>query len=159
MRRGAVFFHHFSATAHAIPVSAVRWGSRTVRQFFSGGILVTSFNRHDAGLTAQAVSKKNAVRPLYAGIAAALLLSCSPAALRADTSNAELAKEIAELKAQIRELRGSVTATRVETRREVQKVKGRREPHPRAAPAVDGLSRRRRPPPSSPPTRSWCLVA
>ena len=80
-------------------------------------------NIQDTGRAASAVSTKKAGRPICAGIAAALLLSCSAGALRADTSNAELAKEIAELKAQIRELRGSVSATRVETRREVQKVK------------------------------------
>ena len=44
-------------------------------------------------------------------------------ALHAEASNAELAKEIAELKAQIREMRGAISANRVETRREVQKVR------------------------------------
>ena len=52
-------------------------------------------------------------------VATLLLLSCSPAALHAETSNAELAKEIAELKAQIREMRGAM----VQTKRTVEKVK------------------------------------
>ena len=60
--------------------------------------------------------KSSAKRAAQLGVAAALLLSSSPIALHAETSNAELAKEIAELKAQIRELRGSV----VQTRREVK---------------------------------------
>ena len=75
------------------------------------------------GVAAAASLTKKRTRTLGVGFAAALLLSCSPIALHAETSNNELAKEIAELKAQIRELRGSVSATRTETRREVQKVK------------------------------------
>ena len=74
-------------------------------------------------------------------LAAVLLLSCSPLALHAETSNTELAKEIAELKAQIRELRGSVSATRTETRREVQKVKAvaARSPAPVPPPVYAAL--------------------
>ena len=91
-------------------------------------------------VTATSTDKK-ALRPLHVGIAAALLLSCSPLALHAETSNNELAKEIAELKAQIRELRGSVSATRTETRREVQKVKAvaARSPAPLPPPAYAAL--------------------
>lgn len=57
------------------------------------------------------------------GIAATLLISCSPAALHAETSNAELAKEIAELKAQIHEMRGAMAAQNVATKRAVKEVK------------------------------------
>ena len=51
------------------------------------------------------------------GIAASLMLTASPLALHAETSNAELAKEIAELKAQIHSMRGAISETRVEARR------------------------------------------
>lgn len=44
------------------------------------------------------------------------MLSASPVALHAEVSNAELAKEIAELKAQIRSLRGGVSEARKEAR-------------------------------------------
>ncbi len=57
------------------------------------------------------------------GLAAALLLGCSPLALHAETSNNELAKEIAELKAQIKALRGSVAETRTETKKTNAKVR------------------------------------
>ena len=43
----------------------------------------------------------NRIRTFTAGFAATLMLSVSATALHAETSNAELAKEIAELKAQI----------------------------------------------------------
>ena len=82
---------------------------------------MTSNNATEVAAAASLTKKSS--RTLSVGFAAALLLSCSPIALHAETSNNELAKEIAELKAQIRELRGSVSATRSETRREVQKVK------------------------------------
>ncbi len=59
----------------------------------------------------------------YAGLAASLLLAVSPTALRADTSNAELAREIAELKAQIRSMKGSLSQTRAETRK-IARVRG-----------------------------------
>ncbi len=64
--------------------------------------------------------KKLSHRFGYAGIAATLLLSVSPTALRADTSNAELAREIAELKSQIRAMKGSLSQTRAETRKMVR---------------------------------------
>ena len=62
-------------------------------------------------------------RGVGAGFAAALLLSCSSVALRAETSNAELAKEIAELKAQIHEMRGAMAQQSVATKRAVKEVK------------------------------------
>lgn len=86
-----------------------------------GGLLVTTQFEHTVGRRASPTISSG--RRLGAGLAALLLLSCAPAALHAQTSNEDLAKEIAELKAQIRELRGSVSATRSETRREVQKVR------------------------------------
>ncbi len=64
-----------------------------------------------------------AKRTLRYGLAGALLLSCSPAALHAEVSNAQLAREIAELKAQIRALRGSVVETRKESRSTREKVR------------------------------------
>ena len=54
----------------------------------------------------------SAKRHWKVGLAASLLLTASPVALRAETSNAELAKQINELKAQIRSLKGSVAETR-----------------------------------------------
>ena len=72
-----------------------------------------------AGPRALASSNKSTGRRWHAGLAAILLVSCSPAALHAETSNAELAKEIAELKSQIREMRGAM----VQTKRTVEKVK------------------------------------
>ena len=63
------------------------------------------------------MSKLNKVRRLGVGLAATLLLSASPAALHAETSNAELAKEIAELKAQIRSMKSAISENRVETRK------------------------------------------
>ncbi len=99
---------------------------------------MTSYNAPE--VAAAASTKKRALRPLHVGIAAALLLSCSSIALHAETSNGELAREIAELKAQIRELRGSVSATRSETRREVQKVRAARGPvAPLPSPAFAAL--------------------
>ncbi len=62
-------------------------------------------------------------RSFRVGLAAALLLGCSPLALHAETSNNELAKEIAELKAQIKALRGSVAETRTETKKTNAKVR------------------------------------
>ncbi len=50
------------------------------------------------------------------GFAASLMLTASPLALHAEISNAELAKEIAELKAQIRSLRGGVAEAKKEAR-------------------------------------------
>ena len=73
------------------------------------------------------------------GLAATLLLSCSPVALHAETSNEELAKQIAELKAQIRELKGAVSETRVEgrkTREKVRAVAERAPAPPIVAPAA-----------------------
>ena len=51
------------------------------------------------------------------GIAASLMLTASPLALHAETSNAELAREISELKAQIHAMKGAISETRVEARR------------------------------------------
>ena len=50
------------------------------------------------------------------GFAASLMLTASPLALHAEISNAELAKEIAELKAQIRSLKGGVAEAKKEAR-------------------------------------------
>ena len=70
---------------------------------------------------ARASDRKKLSRRLgLAGLAASLLLAVSPTALYADTSNAELAREIAELKAQIRAMKGSLSQTRAETRRIVR---------------------------------------
>ena len=60
-------------------------------------------------------SKK--ARGWQVGVAASLLLTASPLALHAETSNADLAKQIAELKAQIRSMKGAISETRVEARR------------------------------------------
>ncbi len=68
-----------------------------------------------------AAAKTTSRRWWQVGIAASLLLTASPLALHAETSNAELAKEIAELKAQIRSLRGAVSETRSETRKVAKK--------------------------------------
>jgi hypothetical protein len=62
-------------------------------------------------------------RGLRVGLTAALLVGCSPIALHAETSNAELAKEIAELKAQIHAMRGAIAENRSETRRTTAKVR------------------------------------
>ena len=51
------------------------------------------------------------------GVAASLMLTASPLALHAEVSNAELAKEIAELKAQIKSLKGGVAEAKSEARR------------------------------------------
>lgn len=64
--------------------------------------------------------KTNRIRTWSAGLAATLLLTVSSTALHADTSNAELAREIAELKSQIRAMKGSITQNRVETRKAVR---------------------------------------
>ena len=64
-----------------------------------------------------------AKRTLRYGLSGALLLSCSPAALHAEISNAQLAREIAELKAQIRSLKGSVVETRKESHGTREKVR------------------------------------
>ncbi len=86
---------------------------------------------------------KTAGRTCRVGLAAALLLGCSPLALHAETSNAELAKEIAELKAQIKSLRGSVAETRTETKKtnaKVRAVADQRAPAPApVAPAFASL--------------------
>ena len=82
------------------------------------------------------------------GLAAVLLLGCSPLALHAETSNTELAKEIAELKAQIKALRGSVAETRTETKKTNAKVRAvaeQRAPAP-ARPRAPPTTRRPRPP-------------
>lgn len=49
-----------------------------------------------------------------------LMATASPVALHAETSNAELAREIAELKAQIRAMKGAITQTRAESRKAVR---------------------------------------
>ena len=78
-------------------------------------------------------------RAARVGLAAALLLSCSPVALRAETSIADLerkfaaaeaahAREIAELKAQLRSMKGDVAETRTETRRVAKTRVAGREP-------------------------------
>lgn len=62
------------------------------------------------------IATKLLSRPWQVGLAASLMLTVSPVALHAEVSNAELAKEIAELKAQIRALRGGVSEARKEAR-------------------------------------------
>ena len=94
-------------------------GENRIATHPSGGYFVTSSNRRNAGHRASISSSAGNTRPWRVGLAALLLLSCSPVALHAETSNAELAKEIAELKAQIREMRGAM----VQTKRTVEKVK------------------------------------
>ena len=74
------------------------------------------------------------------GLATMLLLGCSPLALHAETSNSELAKEIAELKAQIKSLRGAVAETKSETKKTNAKVRAaERSPAPPPPPAFAGL--------------------
>ena len=77
------------------------------------------FTTH-SGDTVAPIRKSNRIRTWSAGLAATLLLTVSSTALHADTSNAELAREIAELKAQIRAMKGSITQTRAETRKAVR---------------------------------------
>ena len=60
---------------------------------------------------------RHVARGWQAGVVATLMLAASPAALHAEVSNAELAKEIAELKAQLRALKGGVAEARSEARR------------------------------------------
>ena len=72
------------------------------------------------GDTVAPTRKPNRIRTWSAGLAATLLLTVSSTALHADTSNAELAREIAELKAQIRAMKGSLSQTRAETRKMVR---------------------------------------
>ena len=72
---------------------------------------------------AHVTTSRNTRLGLRSGLTAALLLSCTPAALHAATSNDELAAEIKSLKAQIREMRSAISETRVETRRTQAKVK------------------------------------
>ena len=60
---------------------------------------------------------KKLSRAWQVGIAASLMLTASPLALHAEISNNELAKEIAELKAQIKALRGGVSEAKTEARR------------------------------------------
>ena len=91
------------------------------------GFYVTSTNKFS--------SAKKAGHTFRVGLAAALLLGCSPLALHAETSNNELAREIAELKAQIKALRGSVAETRTETKRTNAKVRAVAERAPASAPA------------------------
>lgn len=62
----------------------------------------------------------NRIRKYTAGLAATLMLTVSASALHAETSNNELAKEIAELKAQIRAMKGAITQNRAETRKAVR---------------------------------------
>ena len=71
---------------------------------------------------AAAIHRITAARAWRVGLATTLLLSCSTGALHAE-SNAELAKEIAELKAQIREMRGAMASQNVATKRAVEKVR------------------------------------
>ena len=66
------------------------------------------------------------------------MFSCAPVALRAETSNAELAKEIAELKAQIREMRGAM-ATQKRVVEKVKVIASRRVAPVAAAPAPSAL--------------------
>ncbi len=74
-------------------------------------------------LNAAVTRKRLSRRAAPAVLAATLMLSVSPTALRADTSNAELAREIAELKSQIRAMKGSLSQTRAETRKMVRVVR------------------------------------
>jgi hypothetical protein len=88
-----------------------------------GGDFVDIQNNGTAAWRAGSPNAK-ARQKWHVGVAATLLISCSPAALHAETSNdAVVAKEIAELKAQIRELRGVVAAQGVATKRAVKQVK------------------------------------
>ncbi len=74
-------------------------------------------------------------RVVRVSLGAMLLLGCSPLALHAETSNSELAKEIAELKAQIKSLRGAVAETKSETKKTNAKVRAA-ERSPAPPPAV-----------------------
>ena len=65
-------------------------------------------------------SNRNRIRTWSAGFAATLMLTVSASALHAETSNAELAKEIAELKAQIHAMKGAISQNRVEARKAVR---------------------------------------
>ena len=62
----------------------------------------------------------NRFRKCTAGLAATLLMTVSASALHAETSNNELAREIAELKAQIRSMKGAISQTRAESREAVR---------------------------------------
>lgn len=62
-------------------------------------------------------------RGLRYSLTAALLLSCAPAALHAETSNDELAAEIKALRAQVREMKSVIAETRTETRKTSAKVR------------------------------------
>ena len=62
----------------------------------------------------------NRFRKYTAGFAATLLLTVSASALHAETSNNELAKEIAELKSQIRAMKGAISQNRAESRKAVR---------------------------------------
>ena len=53
---------------------------------------------------------KSKWRAWHTGFAAVLMLSCSPVALHAETSNEELAQEIKALRAQIREMKSAIAA-------------------------------------------------
>ncbi len=94
------------------------WGTGDLRRI--GGLQVKTSNQTREGDLSH---NKTKWRARHVGFAAVLMLSCSPVALHAETSNDELASEIKALKAQIRELKSAVAETRVETRRTSAKVK------------------------------------
>ena len=101
----------------------------------TGGLQVTTTQGTHEGLRPLAKSKW---RAWHTGFAAVLMLSCSPVALHAETSNDELAQEIKALRAQIREMKSAIAETRVETRRVTAKVKAvaTRTPYEPAMPSM-----------------------
>ena len=105
-----VFFQHISIGGWVIPLWT-KPGGRRVEQF--GGYSVTTKSGQD-------VSTLKKTR--RACLVAALLITASPIALHAETSNTELAKQIAELKAQIRSMKSAISENRVETRRAVKRA-------------------------------------
>lgn len=130
IRSSEAYFSQSDRCDSVIVADAVRGG--TARAL---GDHVKTDHGVKAGIKSKSASKSKA------GIAgavttAALLLSCSPAALHAETSNAELAAEIKALKAQIREMRTAISETRTETRRTQAKVRAvaTRTPAPGYAP-------------------------
>lgn len=86
-------------------------------------------------------SNRNRIRTWSASLAATLMVTVSASALHAETSNAELAKEIAELKAQIRAMKGAISQNRVEARKAVRVARPAAPytlPPPGPAPAFAG---------------------
>ena len=113
---------HFAARQRYTRTCDPRGENRIATNQF-GGISVTSSTTRNARLGSASVSSNvGTTRPWRVGLAALLLVSCSSGALHAE-SNAELAKEIAELKAQIHEMRGAMAVQSTATKRVVKEVK------------------------------------